>query len=384
MWRAPGGAHRRARRPLRMGVAQAGPRRRDLCRSPGSRGSGAARVPSRGRPGGPRRGATPRLRVGDPGLGRGPATPARNGEPRAAHRGDRGGRGRARGARRRRDSPVRDRGPDRGLGGAPAPLPLSRPATSRDDQDPRDAARDQPHRPRRDGVAGIHGGRDPAARPQHARGCPRLPGSVEVVARDVLRAASVAAAAQAAADGGRTGSLLPDRPVPARRADTGGPQLRVHAARRGDVVRRRGGRRRGDRAAVRTDRARDPGRRGRRAVPEADLRRDDRPVRYGQARPAVRDGARRRGRGVRGDGLPGVRVGPGLGRTHQGVRGTGRRRAVPQGARRARPGGEVARRGRPGLDRGRGRRGSDRRSRGTCRPARSRACGARPGPGPAT
>ena len=131
----------------------------------------------------------------------------------------RGGRGRARGARRGRDAPVRDRGPDRGLGGAPAPIPLPRPATSRDDQGPRDAARDQPHRPRRDGVAGVPRGRDPAARPQHARGCPRLPGPVEVVARDVLRAPAVAAAAQAAADGGRTGSLLPDRPVPARRAD---------------------------------------------------------------------------------------------------------------------------------------------------------------------
>ena len=44
------------------------------------------------------------------------------------------------------------------------------------------------------------------------------------------------------------------------RADRG---LRVHPARRGDVVHRRGGHRRGDRAAVRTDRLGAAGRRGR-------------------------------------------------------------------------------------------------------------------------
>ena len=47
----------------------------------------------------------------------------------------------------------------------------------------------------------------------------------------------------------------------------------------------------GDRAAVRADRSRDPGRRGHHAVPAADLRRDDRPVRVRQAGPTVRDGA---------------------------------------------------------------------------------------------
>ncbi|RPJ12572.1 MAG: hypothetical protein EHM22_06300 [Actinobacteria bacterium] len=101
--------------------------------------------------------------------------------------------------------------------------------------------------------------------------------------------------------------------MPARRADSGRPQLRVHAARRRDVLRRRGGRVRGDRTPVCAHRARDPGRRGCHAVPPDDLRRDDGPVRLGQARPAVRDGAHgRRGR-VRGDRVPGVRVGVGAG-----------------------------------------------------------------------
>ncbi len=208
-----------------MGVAPPGPRRRDVRRPPGPRGAGAARVPSRGRAGSARGGAAPELGVGRPGLGRGPGAPRGHREPRALDGRDRDRRLRARGAGRGRDAPVRDRGPDRGLGGASPALPLPRPAASRDDEGPRDAARDQRDRARRDGIAGVPRGRDPAARPQHPRGRARLPRPLAAVAGHVLRAPAVAAAAQAAADGGRTGSLLPDRPVPARRAAARRPQL---------------------------------------------------------------------------------------------------------------------------------------------------------------
>ena len=51
---------------------------------------------------------------------------------------------------------------------------------------------------------------------QHARGFPRLPGAEPLAAGHVLRAAAVAAAAEADADGGRSGPVLPDRAVPPR------------------------------------------------------------------------------------------------------------------------------------------------------------------------
>ena len=82
--------------------------------------------------------------------------------------------------------------------------------------------------------------------------------------RVVLRPAAIASAAEAAADGRRPGPLLPDRPMPPRREDACRPRSGVHAARHRDVVRRRGGHRCGDRAAIRSDLSGDPGRRGHR------------------------------------------------------------------------------------------------------------------------
>ena len=54
----------------------------------------------------------------------------------------------------------------------------------------------------------------------------------------LVRPAAVAAALQAAADGGRLRQVFPDRPLPARRGPAGRPPAGVHAARPGNVVRR--------------------------------------------------------------------------------------------------------------------------------------------------
>ena len=68
---------------------------------------------------------------------------------------------------------------------------------------------------------------------------------------------------------GGAGSVLPDRAMPPRRGDACRPRLRVHAARHRDGLRRRGGRHRGDRAALRADHRRDAGCRGAGALPRA-------------------------------------------------------------------------------------------------------------------
>ena len=120
--------------------------------------------------------------------------------------------------------------------------------------------------------AGVRRGRDADPHPRHARGLARLPRAEPAVAGHVLRAAAVAAAAEAAADGGRPGPLLPDRAVPPRRGRPRRPRVRVHPARRRDVVRRRGGPHRADRTALRADRARDRGGRGADAVPASHVR----------------------------------------------------------------------------------------------------------------
>ena len=94
--------------------------------------------------------------------------------------------------------------------------------------------------------------RDADADPVHARGRPRLPGAGAAAARHLVRAAAVAAAVQAAADGRRHGAVLPDRPLLPRRGLPRRPAAGVHPARHRDVLRHRGRRhrpRRGDRRA---------------------------------------------------------------------------------------------------------------------------------------
>ena len=80
----------------------------------------------------------------------------------------------------------------------------------------------------------------PMLMPSDARGRPRVPRAVAPGARQLLRAAAVAAALQAAADGRRLRSLLPDRPLPPRRGPARRPAVRVHAARRRGELRHPG------------------------------------------------------------------------------------------------------------------------------------------------
>ncbi len=232
--------------------------------------------------------------MGRAGPGGRPREARGDGEPGAGHRRDRGGRRRARGAEPRRDAAVRDRRSDRGRRAAPPAVPLPRPAPSRDDADHAAACRREPDHARAHGRARLPRGGDADPHALDAGRGARLPRALADVPGHVLRAAAVAAAAEAAADGRRPGPLLPDRAVPARRADDRRPGPRVHAARRRDVLRRRGRSLRRHRASLRADHRGDPGRRGAHALPAHDVRRDARSLRLGQARPPLRDGARHR------------------------------------------------------------------------------------------
>ena len=86
---------------------------------------------------------------------------------------------------------------------------------------------------------GLRRHRDADADQEHAGRRARLPGAVARAPRRVLRAAAVAAALQAAADGRGLRPLLPDRQVLPRRGPARRPPARVHADRRRDVVPRR-------------------------------------------------------------------------------------------------------------------------------------------------
>ncbi len=211
-------------------------------------------------------------------------------------------------------------------------------------------------------------GRDADAHQEHAGGRPRLHRAVPAPARDRLRAPAEPAAAQAAPDGRRDGSLLPDRPLLPRRGPARRPPARVHPARPGDELRRRGDRhglRRvdGDRGLAghpaRPPHPADP-------VPGLHLRRGHRAVRLGQAGHPVRDGACRprvRPGRPRRDAVVGVRRlrrRPVVGRPGQGDRGTRHGRDHPARDRRAHRAGEAVRRQGPGPSRARtGRRGEE-------------------------
>ena len=108
-------------------------------------------------------------------------------------------------------------------------------------------ARGDPRVPRR---RGLPRDRDADAHALDARGRARLPRPGAPRAGLLLRAAAVAAAVQAAADGRRVRALLPDRPLLSRRGPARRPPARLHPARRRDVVRRGRGRARPQRAAA--------------------------------------------------------------------------------------------------------------------------------------
>jgi hypothetical protein len=85
--------------------------------------------------------------------------------------------------------------------GHPAASPVPRPAAHVASKQPADALEGQPARTRRAARARLRRDRDAHADPLHARGCPRLPGAGAAAAGPLVRAAAVAAAVQAAADG---------------------------------------------------------------------------------------------------------------------------------------------------------------------------------------
>ena len=201
------------------------------------------------------------------------------------HRRDRGQRHHADGAGGERAAAVPARR-DRRRGG-PAAVPLPGPAPRGPGQRNPVALQGECRRPRCAGRARLRRDRDADADPLDPGGRPRLPGARPAAARLVLRAAAEPAAVQAAADGGRHGALLPDRPLLPRRGFPRRPPAGVHPARHGDELRRRRRRHRGLRGGaaggVGADRLRP-------AVAAAadQLRRRDAPVRFRQARPAVR------------------------------------------------------------------------------------------------
>ncbi len=155
-----------------------------------------------------------------------------------------------------------------------------------------------PALPGRDGGAplprqpGIHRHRDPDADALHARRRARLPGAVPRACGRVLRAAAVAAALQADADGRRLRPLLPDRALLPRRGPARRPPAGVHADRHRDLLPRPG--------RDHADHGRpDPGgfqgsaRRSAAGVPAPRLRRRDGALRQRQAGPARDAGADR-------------------------------------------------------------------------------------------
>ena len=155
--------------------------------------------------------------------------------------------------------------------------------------------------------AGVRRSRDADADRVHSGRRTRLRRSVAALAGLVLRVAAEPAAVQAAVDGRRPRSLLPDRPLPARRRPPRRSPVRVHAARRRDELRRRRRRHGGDRARGARRR-----RGGQRHAPgrgrHDDLAPGDGALRLRQARRALRPRAHGSRRGVRGHRVPRVPV----------------------------------------------------------------------------
>ena len=169
--------------------------------------------------------------------------PARHREPAAADRRDRAPGDRSRDPVRGEDAAVlHQRAGRAGRRGGAAQVPLPRHPPPADGGPAPPALAHGPGDPRGPPRERLRRGRDAHAHQEHARGRPRLHRAVPAPARDGLRAPAEPAAAQAAPDGRRDGSLLPDRPLLPRRGPARRPPARVHAARPGDELRRRGDR----------------------------------------------------------------------------------------------------------------------------------------------
>ena len=248
VWRPERLERRRARAGRRLGRAPPRPRRADLHRPARPLRDPAARLSPGERRRDVRRGGAAARRVRRLGRGRRRAARGAQHQPRAADRRDRACGHRHAAAGGVADAAVSARRGDRARRDPAPASPHARPAPPLHGRGARAAQRrraDDPPGPRRRGLP-----RDRDADPHalDARRRARLPRSRTQRAGQLLRAAAVAAALQAAAHDRRLRALLPDRALLSRRGSARRPPARVHPARPRDVVRRRGRRHRRQRA----------------------------------------------------------------------------------------------------------------------------------------
>ena len=178
------------------------------------------------------------------------------------------------------------------------------------------------------GRAGVLRNRDAHADALDSGGRARLPGAQPDPSRAILRAAAIAADFQADPDDRGPGPLLSNRALLPGRGFARGPAAGVHAARSGDVFSHAGGHLRGDRAGDGAG-LRGGGDRSQGALSAHGVPRSDPALRHRQAGPALRNGAARGYRAVRG----GARKAA-FGRQRASYRGAGRGEFFAQAAGR--------------------------------------------------
>ena len=167
------------------------------------------------------------------------ARPARHREPEPRERRGRDARDESHGAREVEDAAVPSRRARQR--GAATALSLSRFAPRADAEELAAAARRDARVAQVHGRARLRRRRDADPDEDDARGCARLSRAEPHAAGQLLRAAAVAAAHEAAADDVGARPLLSDREVLSRRGSARGSAARVHAARYRNELHERGG-----------------------------------------------------------------------------------------------------------------------------------------------